>query len=67
MYNFNTKSNSIGESDDNNADLEDEFGLGLRYQQAIGHRAFWQLDAFATKASGQSADFGIRLEFQFEL
>ena len=48
-------------------DLEDEFGLGLRYQQAIGHRAFWQLDAFATKASGQSADFGIRLEFQFEL
>ncbi len=47
--------------------LRDEFGLGFRLQRALGYRAFWQIDAFATKADGADSDFGIRLEFQFEL
>lgn len=47
--------------------LTDEYGIGVRLQKALGYRAFWQVDAFASKQSGSDTDFGIRLEFQFEL
>jgi hypothetical protein len=47
--------------------LEDEYGLGLRFQKALGYRSFWQVDAFATKKNKGSSNFGIRLEFQIEL
>ncbi len=53
--------------DDDLTLIEDEYGLGLRFQKAIGQRSFWQVDAFATKQRGFDTDFGIRLEFQIKL
>ena len=47
--------------------LEDEVGFGVRFQRAIGHRSFWQVDAFTTKQSGSDVDFGVRLELQVKL
>ena len=43
----------------------DEYGLGLRYQQALGNRSFLQFDVFATKFDDSSdTDYGSRLELQ---
>ena len=45
----------------------DEYGLGLRYQQAVGRRAFWQLDMFATEAGDSNgSEYGSKLELQIK-
>lgn len=46
----------------------DEYGIGMRYQHAIGQRTFGQVDLFATSLEGsKDIDHGIRLEMQFKL
>ncbi len=41
----------------------DEYGLGLRYQHALGQRTFWQFDMFATKSENLTdLEYGSRLE-----
>lgn len=53
---------------DNAETQEQEYGLGLRLQRAIGYRSFWQLDAFATNSSITSGiEYGVRLELQIKL
>ena len=48
-----------------NNTASDEFGLGMRYQHALGSRTFWQLDLFATKADDRDEpEYGSRLELQ---
>ena len=47
---------------------ETEYGLGVRFQRAIGHRSFWQLDGFATNSSISSGtEYAVRLELQIKL
>ena len=44
---------------------EDEYGFGVRFQRALGHRSFWQIDGFATNSSITSGtEYSARLEFQ---
>jgi hypothetical protein len=46
----------------------DEYGIGMRYQHAIGQRTFGQIDVFATSLEGsKDIDHGLRLEIQFKL
>jgi hypothetical protein len=53
---------------DRQDESQQEYGLGLRWQRAMGHRSFWQIDAFATNSSLDSTtEYGIRLEFQLKL
>jgi len=53
---------------DNSVNTDDEVGLGVRFQRAIGYRSFWQLDAFATNSSLTSGtEYGVRLELQIKL
>lgn len=47
--------------------LRDEFGLGVRFQQAIGYRTLIQIDGFTTKQKGRNLSTGIRCELLLKL
>ncbi len=48
-------------------DLDNEYGVGLRAQRAIGNRTFLQLDAFVAKRESDDPTTGARLELQAKL
>jgi len=45
----------------------DEFGLGVRFQQAVGDRALIQIDGFSTKQKGRNVSTGLRCEILLKL
>lgn len=49
-------------------DRGDEYGVSFRFQNAIGHRSFWQVDSFITDSTLTSGlEYGVRLELQVKL
>ncbi len=48
-------------------DLENEYGVGMRAQRAIGKRTFLQFDAFVTRRDGDDVATGARVELQAKL
>lgn len=47
--------------------LENEYGVGMRAQRALGNRTFLQFDAFVTKRDGDDVATGARMELQAKL
>lgn len=55
-------------SDDDEVSSQEGYGLSVRFQQAVGHRSFFQIDGFAVNTSQTSGvEYGLRLELQVKL
>ena len=66
----NTRKQLILEFGARSEDFEggtDSFGVGARYQQAIGARTVLQLDAFAIDSEDSDTNTGVRVEVQVKL